>query len=35
MYWDAIMKGFWIVQDFEYASSLNMQMLDKVLDTAE
>ena len=32
---DAIMKGFWIFQDFEYARFLHMQALQKVLDMSE
>ena len=35
MCWDAIMKGFWIFQDSEYARFLHMQVLHKLLNIPE
>ena len=32
MIWNAIMEGFWIFQDFEYAKFLRMEALHEVLN---
>ena len=35
IHWDAIMEGFWIFQDFEYARFLHIQALTKVQKMVE